>query len=376
MSDSSFIESEKMNILFIAPLPPPIHGQSYVSEVLLLELRKNHTVKVVNFTKKRDGGRFYFIKRYFEILKTLISVYSFRKNNDAVYITISQSLLGNLKDLVTYFLLYKSLSVTTIHLHGGAIKEELWRKYPFLLKMNKFFISKMQAAIVSGTSHETIFKGIIPNKKVRIVPNFAPDGMFIEEKSLFTKFDIQVPLKLVYVSGMRHKKGYNDLLQAYKYLPKTFSEKVLIDFAGEFESKEEEQRFRDEISAYRNIRYLGVISDIEKKNLFHQSHIFCLPTKYLEGQPISILEAYASGCCVLTTSLGGIVDIFEDKIHGFQIDADYPKSIANKIDFCVKNPELVKKIACYNFSKAKEMYRKVVFLTLTQNIIVNSKSDI
>jgi glycosyltransferase involved in cell wall biosynthesis len=48
-----------------------------------------------------------------------------------------------------------------------------------------------------------------------------------------------------------------------------------------------------------------------KKNLFSEAHIFCLPTYYpYEGQPIAILEAFASGCVVITTNHSGISDFF------------------------------------------------------------------
>ena len=60
----------------------------------------------------------------------------------------------------------------------------------------------------------------------------------------------------------------------------------------------------------------------KKRRLFAEAHVFCLPTyySYYEGQPISILEAYASGCVVITTDHGGICDIFKDKINGFRVE--------------------------------------------------------
>ena len=64
----------------------------------------------------------------------------------------------------------------------------------------------------------------------------------------------------------------------------------------------------------------------EKRNLLKQSHIFCLPTFHkFEGQPISILEAYASGCIVLTTANGGINEIFKNGTNGFLVNMDKPE---------------------------------------------------
>ena len=45
----------------------------------------------------------------------------------------------------------------------------------------------------------------------------------------------------------------------------------------------------------------------EKEMLYQAAHVFVLPTRYpVESQPITILEALASGCAVITTKVGEI----------------------------------------------------------------------
>ena len=361
-----------MNILFIAPLPPPIHGQSYVSNVLLMDLQKKHNVKIVNVTKKRNAGRFYFLKRYIEVFNILYLVWKQRKGNDAVYITTSQSLLGNIKDILTYLCFYSSTSIITIHLHGGAIRKELWDKYPFLLSLNKFFIKKMNGVIISGDSHRYIFSDLIENSKIHLVPNFAMDDIFISNEELQLKFEKRTLLKLLYVSGMRSKKGYLELLDAFVGLPENYKKQIQIEFAGEFETDKERETFIETIDRYENVRYHGVISDLDKIKLFQQSHIFCLPTKYLEGQPISILEAYASGNTVLTTNLGGISDIFKDELNGLQIFTKDEGSFVEKIKFCIDNTDYVQKTAEANLELAKKYYKKNVFVKSVATVVERS----
>lgn len=346
-----------------------MHGQSYVSNVLLVELQKDHDVKIVNFTKKRNAGKFYFLLRYFEVLGILNLIWRNRNNNDAIYITISQSLLGNLKDLLTYILLLFSLPKITIHLHGGSIKRELWDKVPFLQSFNKYFIKKMNGVIISGESHKYIYSNLIDKNKIFVVPNFAMDEIFITKKMVIKKLSKQLPLKILYLSGMRNKKGYLDLLKGYIDLTPPIQEIVELNFAGEFETNIERRDFIIDIEGYDNINYHGVVSDQEKIKLFSNTHIFCLPTKYLEGQPISIIEAYASGCCLLTTNLGGISDIFSDKVNGFKINSGDPTSIAEKIYFCLDNQDEIIDIAMSNFDIAKKYYKKNDFINSVSEII-------
>ena len=52
----------------------------------------------------------------------------------------------------------------------------------------------------------------------------------------------------------------------------------------------------------------------------------------MEGQPISILEALASGNIVLTTKQGGIPDIFQNGVKAFFLKKNSPEDIALKLE--------------------------------------------
>ena len=89
----------------------------------------------------------------------------------------------------------------------------------------------------------------------------------------------------------------------------------------------------------------------DKLQLFQKAHIFCLPTYYnFEGQPISILEAYASGCVVISTQHAGIPDIFSsdnghivDKKSVSSLTLAFKKSLEdrnNLLDFGRRNNEM------------------------------------
>lgn len=347
-----------MSILFIAPLPPPTHGQSYVSKVLLDDLQKEWSVRLINTSKANSKHLFGSIVRSFGVIRILFDVWKYRKMNQAIYITISESLGGNIKDLLTYLLLFKDLSRIIIHLHGGSIKKELWDKRPLLFKINKYFIKKFGAAIISGPSHNQVFIDIIDAEKIHVIPNFSPDHMFIEEKDLNLKFKNIDPIKVLYISGMRNKKGYIDLYNSFANLPVSIKNKVQIDFAGAFESEVEKSNFLNTIIDKNQIQYHGVVDESTKQRLYFQSHVFCLPTKYLEGQPISLLDAYASGCLVLTTGLGGIKDIFEDGTNGFVIQEGDSNSISSMIEFCILSQDKLKTIAFENRKLAFAKYKK------------------
>jgi len=198
-----------MKILFIAPLPPPVGGHSIVSKALLDELEAYHRVEVVNFNKQSFKEGVNNFKRIIEVIKALQNVWRKRRDVDAVYLTISESLAGNLKDLFIYLICFRSLSKMYIHLHGGSIKRLLWDRHRSLLNINKIFINKLAGVIISGRSHIDIFEGMIHRSKLHIVSNFAQDYLFSTEKEIRDKFSSTQPLRVLYISNFIDKKGYN-----------------------------------------------------------------------------------------------------------------------------------------------------------------------
>lgn len=358
-----------MKILFIAPLPPPVAGHSLAAKVFFDHLSKKHSVEPINFNKESFIDGFSSLKRMFEVLAILKKVWKKKKGVNVIYITISESFAGNLKDLFIYLICLSKLSNMYLHLHGGSIKRLLWDKYPILYAINKFFIKRMKGVIISGTSHLVVFQDILPIQKIHISPNFALDYLFLPEEQIKQKFLNTKPLRLLYMSNMIEKKGYIELADAYLQLPTDLKRKVRVDFVGRFELESQKKSFLEKIYGEENITYHGVVGDEIKKALFAQAHIFCLPTSYFEGQPISILEAYASGCVVITTGQSGILDIFENKINGFQLKEGNSASILPVLKKIVEESDSLLRIALINRDQAQKKYTTSIYNATLEKIV-------
>ena len=90
-----------------------------------------------------------------------------------------------------------------------------------------------------------------------------------------------------------------------------------------------------------------------------EAHVFCLPTTYpYEGQPISILEAYAAGAIVITTDIGGIPDIFVDKKNGFLIEGGTQEALVNILidKILMGDRSDLYQISQYNQREAQNLY--------------------
>uniref|UniRef100_UPI0040484809 glycosyltransferase family 4 protein n=1 Tax=Algoriphagus sp. TaxID=1872435 RepID=UPI0040484809 len=357
-----------MKILYIAPLPPPITGHSLVSKVLIDELEKTHETFVIDLSKDSFKEGIDGFKRIVQIVKILIAVWSQKDRSQRIYFTISESFAGNLKDLLIYLICYRSLDRMYIHLHGGSIKRLLWDKYDFIKRSNRFFIKRLRGVIISGESHRPIFSDILPREKIHIIPNFAQDYLFVDQSVIDRKYELP-KIFVLYMSNLIPKKGYNELLEAFLLLDEEFKAKIQLDFAGAFDSEDQKNLFLEKISGYEQVTYHGVVNEETKRKLFSQAHVFCLPTSYFEGQPISILEAYASGCVVVTTAQSGILDIFESGVNGFVIRPGSSESIKEVLERLFQKKDKMHSISSYNLSTALQRFRTSIYSSTIKKIL-------
>jgi glycosyltransferase involved in cell wall biosynthesis len=353
-----------MKILFIAPIPPPINGQSKASKVLLEKLIfAKHDLKIVNLSKSSLKNGFNSFKRLFDLFYILLEVWKNRKENDIIYLSLAESFLGNIRDLIIYTICYKSRERIFIHMLGGAGMKEILEGKGFQQIINAFFIKRIAGVIVEGSVNFKVFSNVINESKIHIVPNFAEDFLFVNDEEIRAKFLDKQIIQILYLSNLIPGKGYNELADAYIQLQEDFKKHVNIVFVGGFESHESENEFFNKISNHNGLKYIGKFIDGEKKReLYCQSHVFCLPTYYpFEGQPISILEAYATGCVVITSNHSGIPFIFSDKKNGFMVEKKSINSIKKSIEDVLRNKNKLEDIAFNNRNEATEKYRTSIY---------------
>lgn len=360
-----------MKILFIAPLPLPINGQSIAAKLLLDNLIEIADIDLVDTSKSSHKDGLTSFKRIIEVISFFKKIIKYRESADLIYLHISESLFGNIKDLVIYFLCRKKIDKFYIHLHGGSFGVHILEKYFILKIINVYYLKKIKAVIVLGDSHVNIFSKYIDISKIHVIPNFFLPEFLISDELFSLKFNSKSKLKFLYLSNMIHKKGYLRLLDAFLMLDNNIKEQVQIDFAGRFNTETEELFFREKIRNYNNLNYLGVVSGRSKQQILVNSHVFVLPTSYYEGQPISILEAYSSGCAVITSKMGGIPDIFKEEINGFALFNNSKEEISVLIEHCVNNFEEIKVKALNNLLISRVQYNSDLHIKRLLNLIIN-----
>lgn len=359
-----------MNLLFIGPLPEPMTGQALACRVLLEGLPADIDADIVDLSKQQFRQGFDSLGRAAEVARILWRVWRRHRRADVIYLTISESIAGNLKDLAIYFLCRRQLHCMVAHLHGGAGMTRLMAGRGALRRLNAALVSRLGGVIILGQSHAGMYRGVVPEARLHIVPNFAEDHMFSTTQRIDAKFLHPEPFRILFLSNLLPGKGHLELLEAFAGLSESMQSAIELHFAGGFESDADKDSFLSRIAVFRQIRYHGTVSGTAKVELFASAHLFCLPTYYpYEGQPISILEAYASGCAVVTTNHSGIPDIFADEVNGYEVAAGSASALRGVLERAFADVASLRRIAHTNFETARsrfraETYRRAVLRVL------------
>ena len=120
---------------------------------------------------------------------------------------------------------------------------------------------------------------------------------------------------ILMIGGLHKHKGAFDLLQAVSNLCPEDKARLIFILPG-WGDREEALQFISDHNLEGIVFLPGVVSDELKRILLCGSDIFVLPS-YAEGQPISIIEAMSASLPIISTYIGSIPEIVEDKVSGF-----------------------------------------------------------
>jgi len=88
----------------------------------------------------------------------------------------------------------------------------------------------------------------------------------------------------------------------------------------------------------------GFAGPAEKARLFTAHDVF-LNTSRVDNRPVSVVEAAASGLCVVSTGVGGVPDLVTDGESALLVPPDDPAAVAAAVDRLVEDPDLAARIS-------------------------------
>lgn len=162
---------------------------------------------------------------------------------------------------------------------------------------------------------------------------------------------------VLFVGGLEPRKGLEYLLMAMELVEKKVPEVQLIVVGkGAFSSYRGEKTFFNVL-----IKRLGIedcvefVFDIDDKELakyYAACDVFTLPSR-MEGWGLSIMEAMATGKPVVSTNVGGIPELVENKVNGYLCNPGDVTALANRIVYLLKHEDIAEGMGKEGLKRAR-----------------------
>ncbi|WP_100486942.1 glycosyltransferase family 4 protein [Sporolactobacillus pectinivorans] len=309
----------RRHLLVIGPVPPPIHGESLAIKHLIEseDVRTSFRLTVVNTNRKRTnkGGHFSLTKIFQDIGIMLHVLRIVRRNPvDIMYLSLSQTRLGLLRDTLLIRLTGKKAGRVVAHLHGNNLRNVLTSMNPLMEKFVVNALGSVESGIVLSRKLAFNFMGLPSH--IEIIPNGIDSGYFTakEVESARSQKLHDSRFHILYLSNLIESKGFAQLILATMDLLNE-NDQVELWLAGQIYDRQLFDKMMHEVTAAgydSKIVYLGTVTGAKKKQLLSDADVMVLPTKYpVEGQPISIIEGMASGLPIISSVQGAIPELIE-----------------------------------------------------------------
>jgi glycosyltransferase involved in cell wall biosynthesis len=144
-------------------------------------------------------------------------------------------------------------------------------------------------------------------------------------------------VRLLYAGTWLDQRGIFYIRDALRGLSRELP-RIRFTIAGCGSDADEVRNFFDpEIRPLLDVR--SMVPNNEMPSLFAENDIFVFPS-IMEGTPLAVQEAMASGMAVVTTETCGMIDLIENQFNGLLVPQGDSKALENAILRLATDPQL------------------------------------
>ena len=274
----------------------------------------------------------------------------FKKNIKIVHIHTSQR-----KSFVRsniFICLAKMFSKKTVlHIHGGGFKDYYYERSDFVTKCLKkcdriIVLSEEWKQFLNSVGFDCVIVENIITKPVKC--DVVADGK----------------THILFLGLITKLKGIYDLVEVIAEHKDEFSGKMILHVGGNGEV----DALKKMITAFGVddiVVFEGWVTGDKKIKLMNMCDIFILPS-YVEGLPLSILEAMSYNMAIISTYVGGIPSLVEEDKNGFLFEPGDKDAIYSSIKSLICDKELLLSMSKGNSELVADYYSENVGLKLSK----------
>ncbi|HNW60633.1 MAG TPA: glycosyltransferase family 4 protein [bacterium] len=354
-------------ILMVGPVPPQIGGvEFFVAALLKSPLRDHFRLRHFDISKPRSRRRTQFDS-------PMGYARSFRRDFTTSFLSFGYSLRYFLK----YLLIIPNRSIVLVHLHASAYMSfwekclyldvaRLWGKKVVLHIHGSAFdrfirespprvrraiirhLMRCDRVVALSASWQELFRGYLPAAKIALIENGIDLSLFRDLQPA----PAAAPT-ILFLGEVCSRKGVYDLLPAFRKVHEQLpAARCVLIGPGELEKA---LATAAALGIANAIEMAGPKWDREKAEALARGWLLTLPS-YAEVFPLVLLEGYAAGLPVVSTTVGGIPDFVQEGENGLLVAPGDQEALAAALLRLLNDPPLRQKMAVTNREQAWHRY--------------------
>lgn len=314
----------KPRLLVVGPLPPQIGGVETMTQTIL-ESRAFDDFELAHcdISKGRpkstqgqfDAANAAWALRHFARMTRAVD----RFRPDIVYVPVSGTWSGVLRDLTLGWLARRHGARVIAHQHAGGIHRVL-AVDGLPRRIVRAGFDQFDRLLVLGERWRSLFVEYGVRAPVEVVPSTFRREVFERGGACLRPTDHAAPFHGLFVGQFGRGKGTLDLLEALHRCRAggTDLRLVIVGPPQQPHDEREAHELRRERGLDEVVEFTGPLLGEALYDRFCHADLLLLPS-YNEGLPVVLYEAGAFGVAVITTPVGAVTDLITDEQNGLLV---------------------------------------------------------
>jgi glycosyltransferase involved in cell wall biosynthesis len=334
-------------IVVVAQIPPPIHGQAVANELLVRGDYPDIEITHVPMAMSDDlasVGRF----RPAKIVRALHVARDARRaarstEGALLYYAVGmRNRVALYRDLLVLLLVRPAFRRTVFHVHSGGTGAFTRTRNPVLRRLVHRAYGGADVVVYLDRSLEDLDGGLPDAQATRYLPYGieVPGGIEHPERDVTRT---SAPVQILFVGNLYESKGTHDLVRAVAAMADD-GLAVRLVMCGAFPDEDAHRELDalvDRLGVRDQVDVRGPVDADGKWSAMRDADIFCFPTYYeAEGMPLVIIEALAAGLPVVTTRWRAVPRLVTDDRTGYLVEPRDVASLTDRLSKLVRGPDL------------------------------------
>jgi N-acetyl-alpha-D-glucosaminyl L-malate synthase BshA len=245
-----------------------------------------------------------------------------------------------------------------VTLHGSDVT--ILGSDPSYHIVNNHSVEKADAVTaVSEFMQREAYERLGIEREVNVIPNFVDAQVFSPVPCDAVEADCDECGGIIHVSNFRPVKRVADLVYAMAIVTKE-EPNAKLTLVGDGPDRHGVEKLIDSLGLQKNVNLTGFRSDIPNLMRCADIGVLCSET---ESAPLTLLEGMSTGLPMVSTKVGGVLEIINDGKNGLLVPPKHPEELAQAILRLYKDQRLRRRLG--------EKARKTVLERYTAEKVVN-----